>query len=80
MDNFERPDEDDRRRALVIAQLIEKAATSPDPERWIREFTVKALRTLTLGSVPAAERGQARLQIQTISKEVSRAVQAGRRM
>ena len=67
----EQPDDTDERRARVIAELLEKAAASPDPIGWVRDFTVRALRALSLGSVPTADRADARREIVSIGREVS---------
>jgi hypothetical protein len=67
----EQPDDTDERRARVIAELLEKAAASPDPIGWVRDFTLRALRALSLGSLPAADRADARREIGSIGREVS---------
>ena len=70
----EQPDETDERRARVIAQLVEKAASSPDPVGWVRDFTLRALRAPSLGSLPTADRADARREIHAIGREVSGAL------
>ena len=65
---------DERRRARAIEQLAEKAAASPDPIGWVRDFTLRALRAPSLGSLPTADRADARREIHAIGREVSGAL------
>ena len=44
----EQPNDTDERRARAIEQLVEKAAASPDPIGWVRDFTLRALRAPSL--------------------------------
>ena len=70
----EQPDDTDERRARVIAQMVEKAASSPDPVGWVRDFTSKAIRALSFGSLSTADRADARREIHDIAREVSGAL------
>ena len=64
----EQPEDTDERRARVITELLEKAAASSDPIGWVRDFTLRVLRALSLGSLPTAERADARREILSISR------------
>jgi hypothetical protein len=72
----EQPEDTDERRSRTIEQLVEKAAASPDPIGWVRDFTLKALQAPSLGSLPTADRAAARRKIHDISREVSRALRS----
>ena len=49
----EQPADNDERRARVIAQLVEKAVSSPDPVGWVRDFTLRGLE-----ASPSKEKSQ----------------------
>ena len=62
----EQSNDTDERRARAIEQLIEKAAASPDPIGWVKDFTLRALRAPSLVSLPTADRADARREIHAI--------------
>ena len=72
----EHSDDTHQRRARAIDQLLERAAASPDPIGWLRNFTLRALRAPHLSALPTAKRADARLEIQEISREVKRRLES----
>jgi hypothetical protein len=73
-EDLEQLNDTDERRARAIEQLVEKAAASPDPIGWVRDFTLKALQAPSFGSLPTADRADARREIHAIGREVSGAL------
>ncbi len=65
------------RRGQIIARLVEQYRSAPEPDKWLRDFTVQALRALTRSELGAAERVPARREIHAISREVAGKARAG---
>lgn len=70
------------RRVRLIGQLVERYQVTPEPDKWLQDMTLQALRALDKSGLSPADKSPARREIHAIHREVAskaRAAKLGRR-
>jgi len=71
--------EDAQRRGELIAKIVALGLKQPNPEAWVRTFTINALRALTADKETSLiAKGDARRQIHDLARLVSNGIRAER--
>jgi hypothetical protein len=66
------------RRRVLVGRLVEHYQTSPDPDKWLQEMTLQALRALDRSGLEPAEKSPARREIHAIHREVATKARAAK--
>ena len=66
------------RRSVLIGRLVEHYQTVPEPDKWLQDMTLQALRALDRSGLGPAEKSPARREIHAIHREVATRARAGR--
>ena len=70
------------RRVRLIGRLVERYQATPEPDKWLQDMTLQALRALDKSGLSPADKSPARREIHAIHREVAskaRAAKLGRR-
>jgi len=66
------------RRVKLIGKLVERYQSIPDPDKWLQDMTLQALRALDKSDLSPADRSPARREIHAIHREVATRARAAR--
>ena len=66
------------RRSMLIGRLVAHYQTVPEPDKWLRDMTLQALRALDRSELGPAEKSPARREIHAIHREVATRARANR--
>jgi hypothetical protein len=67
----------DRRRTL-IGRLVERYQSLPEPDKWLQDMTLQALRALDRSDLSPADKSPARREIHAIHREVASSARAAK--
>jgi len=66
------------RRHMLIGRLVAQYETSPEPDKWLQDMTLQALRALDRSGLEPAEKSPARREIHAIHREVATKARAAK--
>lgn len=66
------------RRQRLIGRLVERYQSTPEPDKWLQDMTLQALRALDKSGLSPADKSPARREIHAIHREVASKARAAR--
>ena len=66
------------RRVKLIGRLVERYQSTAEPDKWLQDMTLQALRALDKSGLSPADKSPARREIHAIHREVASKARADR--